>query len=230
MRKYIKEGTVFNKLTVVKRLPTEKKKNIKYLCKCECGNFKSVTGSNLFSGTKSCGCLFKSLRSGLAPVGRKFKYATILSKLSKKDYLASCSCGKEFQVKYYKIYKKSEDIHCGCRRKPRIAQHLSKTIYRQYIYNANKRKILFDIDYDTFKKLIESNCNYCGIEPQNHVIYTTNKNYSYDYNGIDRIDSNKGYLMDNIVSCCKFCNRAKKDEQLQVFIKWINFVQSKKLD
>ena len=29
------------------------------------------------------------------------------------------------------------------------------------------------------------------------------------YNGVDRVDNDKGYIRDNIVSCCSDCNRSK---------------------
>ena len=40
------------------------------------------------------------------------------------------------------------------------------------------------------------------------------------YNGIDRIDSTKGYFNDNVVSCCKVCNRAKSNLSLEDFKQW----------
>ena len=51
-------GQVFGKLTVVSLAGNDKWARSAWLCKCECGNEKTVTGNNLTSGsTKSCGCL-----------------------------------------------------------------------------------------------------------------------------------------------------------------------------
>ena len=50
----------FGKLKVLKidEETTKKKGRIHWLCNCECGNFVSVSGANLVSGTtKSCGCI-----------------------------------------------------------------------------------------------------------------------------------------------------------------------------
>jgi 5-methylcytosine-specific restriction endonuclease McrA len=41
-------------------------------------------------------------------------------------------------------------------------------------------------------------------------------------NGIDRIDSNKGYTMDNCVSCCWTCNRMKGNMTQQNFLEHIS--------
>jgi 5-methylcytosine-specific restriction endonuclease McrA len=39
--------------------------------------------------------------------------------------------------------------------------------------------------------------------------------------GIDRIDNTLGYNIENCVSCCKDCNRAKSDKTLNEFKEWI---------
>ena len=37
------------------------------------------------------------------------------------------------------------------------------------------------------------------------------------YNGIDRVDSSKGYEYNNVVSCCKNCNSAKMQLSIKEF-------------
>ena len=43
----------------------------------------------------------------------------------------------------------------------------------------------------------------------------------YIYNGIDRVDSNIGYIFENCVPCCKLCNMAKKEYPVEEFKEWI---------
>lgn len=51
------EGKRFGKLTVIKRLRSNKKQNVVWLCKCDCGNFTEATTDLLNKGEKlSCGC------------------------------------------------------------------------------------------------------------------------------------------------------------------------------
>lgn len=51
-------GQKYGRLTVEKRAPSAKSGNIRWHCKCECGNETIVYGSHLRNGnTKSCGCL-----------------------------------------------------------------------------------------------------------------------------------------------------------------------------
>ena len=52
------EGQTFGRLTVLSRAHKNKQENWTWLCKCECGNQKILSGDSLRSGKgKSCGCL-----------------------------------------------------------------------------------------------------------------------------------------------------------------------------
>lgn len=70
--------------------------------------------------------------------------------------------------------------------------------------------------------MTSANCHYCGIAPQS--IASPGKQYTealvtfYIYNGIDRVDNTKGYTLDNCVTCCINCNRAKMDRSLEEFL------------
>lgn len=51
-------GRKFGRLTVIERSSSNKKREATWLCVCDCGNSKIVSGNQLRSGhTKSCGCL-----------------------------------------------------------------------------------------------------------------------------------------------------------------------------
>lgn len=41
----------------------------------------------------------------------------------------------------------------------------------------------------------------------------------YVYGGIDRVDSSKGYTVDNCVSCCRECNVSKGTMSLEAFLR-----------
>lgn len=45
-------------------------------------------------------------------------------------------------------------------------------------------------------------------------------------NGIDRIDSSKGYSDDNCVSCCSMCNLMKNNYSVYDFLNHINKISS----
>jgi hypothetical protein len=45
-------------------------------------------------------------------------------------------------------------------------------------------------------------------------------NSKYIYNGIDRVNNNFGYLIDNCVTCCTNCNVAKMARTQEEFNSW----------
>lgn len=52
------KGQKFNSLTIESLTAERHNRQLVWLCKCECGNFKKLTGSALSNNkTKSCGCL-----------------------------------------------------------------------------------------------------------------------------------------------------------------------------
>ena len=76
-----------------------------------------------------------------------------------------------------------------------IQTNTPKRRYQFYRYSAKRRNFEFKLTIEEFKKFWQKPCYYCGDE-----IKTI---------GLDRIDSNKGYLLNNIVPCCWKCNKFK---------------------
>jgi hypothetical protein len=105
---------------------------------------------------------------------------------------------------------------CGCitgektseRSRIKYGEASFNGLYRSYKDKAIGRKLVFILSKEEFRKITQQNCYYCGIEPKQ---ITKNKNNfgQYIYNGIDRIDSSKGYILENVVPCCGRCNEAK---------------------
>lgn len=68
-----------------------------------------------------------------------------------------------------------------------------------YVYNvsANSKNLTFELTKDDFIIMVKLPCNYCGIIQEK------------GFNGVDRLDSSKGYITENCVSCCEMCNMMK---------------------
>ena len=100
------------------------------------------------------------------------------------------------------------------------------TLYSNYRARAKRKNIEFSLERDNFDFIIEQNCAYCGSSPSQIIPeyydrkYRGKKNPLY-YNGLDRIDSKKGYTEDNCTSCCKRCNFAKHEMSKDDFFKHI---------
>lgn len=120
-----------------------------------------------------------------------------------------CDCGNKIKV-LTRMLNSGDVKSCGCLPvgTPTKEETPLKELYNRYICSAKNKKLSFSLTIDKFAELTKQNCYYCGCEP-NKTIENKNKMYSYVYNGIDRLDSLKGYESDNIVSSCWICNRMK---------------------
>lgn len=67
---------------------------------------------------------------------------------------------------------------------------------------AKARKISWDISFEEYCDLISDECFYCK------GCFGNSKNAG---SGLDRVDNNIGYTYDNLVPCCKICNKLKND-------------------
>ena len=96
----------------------------------------------------------------------------------------------------------------------------------RYKANAIRRKLEWDLTLEQFAEITKKDCHYCGAKP-NNIAIGKGCNGDYIYNGIDRIDNNKGYTIDNIVPCCKICNYAKRKLTLQEFQDWVEKIYNR---
>lgn len=93
------------------------------------------------------------------------------------------------------------------------------TVLRMYKYGAKKRGFSWRLTEKQFDTLTQGVCEFCGRQPRK--IKRVDGGYGhFVYNGIDRLDSRKGYTKNNTVSCCDICNKAKRDLPLGEFIAW----------
>jgi len=78
------------------------------------------------------------------------------------------------------------------------------TVSRRYLQTGSrcKRKgMVFALTLAEFERLSGEPCYYCGGE------------YDTDIGGchLDRIDNDRGYEIDNVISCCGHCNCTRRD-------------------
>lgn len=224
------EGKIFNNLTAIKALPYPK-----WLFKCVCGKTKAINKYDILSGrTKSCGCLTQEQRirnTANRVVNSKFNKITIKSYSHKKNtktyWNCECDCGNKFVAVLGNIINGSTKS-CGCIRTQKYESGFSglKRVFNEYKKSAKRKNIKFDLTINELKEITSKNCFYCGSAPERIAKAKTKKiqivEYTtYKYNGIDRIDSNKGYEKSNIVPCCFWCNAFKRERSLEDFKKHI---------
>ncbi len=129
-----------------------------------------------------------------------------------------CDCGQERIIQGSKLLlKKAPTRSCGCLHTlPEGIGSMRKLLYG-YKRDAARRGFLFDISPEEFQRITKEKCYYCGM-PALQSAGEKNHNGYYLYNGIDRLDSTKGYTADNTVPCCKICNRMKMDMNRNQFL------------
>jgi hypothetical protein len=122
---------------------------------------------------------------------------------------------------------------------PKIVSY--KKLYNQYKSHSKLDKREFSLSLDDSIKIFSSNCHYCNSEPSRKFnVYKTSEKYITKnhiradlaeilVNGIDRINSNIGYINSNVVPCCSNCNYAKHKMSYDDFFIWLNDVANENL-
>ena len=128
-----------------------------------------------------------------------------------------CSCGKKDYATTYQLRSKDprkEMCECCARERERVAPQDKgfRTEFNNYRNNAKGRNLEFSLTIEDVKKILELPCHYCGTEPQ------VRGRHNVPMNGIDRVDNSVGYVLTNIVPCCKMCNMMKKGHSEKDFL------------
>jgi hypothetical protein len=178
-------------------------------------------------------------------IGDKFNRLTItkfieVDKNNHKVFEALCDCGNYTKAKGTHMIQNNIKS-CGClfiethRNSPGEAAFTH--LYGRCKRNAKTkiRNYEFNLTYEEFKNIIIQNCYHCGEFPKKWNPYIkvngslkqnrqkTIQKDSIDrawvsVNGVDRLDNNKGYILENSVPCCIPCNEAKMDRTLEEFL------------
>lgn len=138
-----------------------------------------------------------------------------------KYYFIQCKkCGTIFSRRASIIKENLNTIQCSHCRKNRFGKPLNVLEYKMYCFyrsGAKQRHIEWSLSEEEFKTLIKDKCHYCGEEPSRHQSVSYRDDFEL-VNGIDRIDSSKGYSIDNCVSCCNTCNLMKNVLAKNIFL------------
>lgn len=166
----------------------------------------------------------------LEPRGRGRHYGRI--------FKVQCDCGTIIEnYRVNRLVANPPCKSCGCLRKEmRSGPQLKKRTYSEatkvrcysmFVKTVRAREAAgFKCDEwpeDIWFEMVSRPCHYCGktdVRNAAWMMRTCSKHYAefpdeeirkYDLkiNSIDRVDSTKGYLFSNSVSCCGRCNKAK---------------------
>lgn len=147
-----------------------------------------------------------------------------------------CVCGEVFPVLSVNLLS-GNTRSCGCRQREMISNYSKGRTpstqlpkgqaalnhkYSMYKNSKPSLKYGFELSKEQFKALILQNCYYCGEPPATPITNSSrNLNGSFLANGVDRVDSSKGYSLDNCVACCTRCNLGKREHSVASFLDWV---------
>ena len=117
-------GKKFGKLTVIEQSSSKKSNNgrsqMQWICKCDCGNYTTVTTSHLKSGhTRSCGCLQHEHSAVFKEeIGNRYGKLTVVQYIGNNKegnalWLCKCDCGGE-KITTGKSLRNGLCVSCGC--------------------------------------------------------------------------------------------------------------------
>jgi 5-methylcytosine-specific restriction endonuclease McrA len=178
-------------------------------------------------------------------VNKKFGKLTVVSQSKKRGNRGQikwdclCDCGNKHTVTGESL-RAGKSKSCGCLKesyKPTnmIEDRETAILKVQYSHLVRRHKKRFrtkPISFEEYRTIVRGKCFYCGVpfstELEDRRCWTKSKGLISDtkvkINGVDRIDSEKGYASDNCVTCCKHCNTAKNTFTTEQFKEWIKRV------
>ncbi len=162
------------------------------------------------------------------PTGATFGRWTVLDCAGKDKFgntkvTCKCVCGYQGVARLARI---KADLGGTCTgnhatRSTPAGVSMMRAIYRRYKNSANERGYAFDLTQSQFQGLTSESCFYCGMPP-NRTYQTPDSPTAYTYNGIDRMDNTRGYVLDNCVPCCWQCNKLKSTMPYAEFTAWLD--------
>lgn len=175
-------------------------------------------------------------------INKKFGRLTVIKeaenpKTRKNDtaayWLCLCSCGKEVIIRGYSL-KIGKTKSCGCLSKEcshlsefKIPKYSHEDVVLKKIWKRKNRYV--KIPFKKFTQLIQQSCYYCNSEPSLYQQSIRKESKKIYYNTLDRIDSTKDHILENVVPCCLTCNRAKLTRSIDQFKEYIFKLKNNKI-
>jgi hypothetical protein len=169
-------------------------------------------------------------------LGKRFGRLTVLEpaglnnyKIPHRMWKCRCDCGTEVIKSEPRLYSGCTKS-CGCLNREHMRNGISREtrlkllikaraawlrpggafrdLLASYKRNAKKRNLPWLLTDDQFRELTSSACYYTGKLPSSVWPAALEQ---YIYNGVDRVDSTRGYEPENCVPCCAEINWMKRD-------------------
>jgi len=144
----------------------------------------------------------------------------------KYRFTCDCKCGTQFDARPSDVIRKITKS-CGCL-KPKVNGTLTRTVLCKIRAKARARNIECSITLEYLQSILDSQnskCPYSGIE----ITFPASARDSSFTASLDRIDSTKGYIEDNVQWVDKRINSMKNDMSEQEFVELCDKVAKNKI-
>lgn len=149
-------------------------------------------------------------------------------------WLCRCDCGREKSILGDSLRKKNGTRSCGCLVAERTREVFEerrrisgaygsgfRRLYNRYRFRAKYEKLPFCLSEEVVATISRRSCHYCGALPAQIM---EPDGTPWIYNGLDRVDNARGYVPENVVSCCRVCNEMKLDRSVNDFLKHVRAI------
>lgn len=209
----------------------QRKKNLNCLY-CQTPLTKKQIRKNQKYCSQKCASASKRPRAIIVPL-KKFGKLTIIKKVADVHHtqrgsiydaiwLCKCDCGKYIETRGVNLQRTFRPkLTCGCEDSYKTRPHQERIIigyYKIYQTNARQDQKVFRLSFNQFVNIVNQNCIYCNIPPSTKRSNRQKNVQSILVNGIDRINNDLGYILDNCAPCCKKCNTMKTNMPIFEFI------------
>lgn len=227
-------GDKFTRWTVVSG-PTKRPANSNFtawFCRCECGSEKWVSALCLISeASKGCTkCRNWKKRDDDAFPGKTVAGWTVLEYFGQDKqrcylYKCVCDCGEVALQTASALRNKRPKLCENCLSKSRI-EFTWNQIYRTIKSGAAARNLSVEVTKDFCRSLLLSQKFECALSGIQLVVAKTAREHEHGKTtaSLDRIDSSKGYLPENVQWVHKDINRMKMDLSQERFIQLCDMV------
>jgi hypothetical protein len=191
-------GTRFGSLVTLEK-PKKTNKTYGVLCKCDCGNEKIFQTSSLRNGrTKRC------IECSRTPLPKEYCNFTNLkhSKDKSGKLIVEMECMKCKNIKIVKkaIINGKYKVNCPVCNEETSDKGICITIFKKIKANADKRNIEFLITSEYLYNLYIKQNKKCALTGVDIILVpkSIRTNHNINTASLDRIDSTKGYIENNI--------------------------------
>ncbi len=214
----------FGKLIAIDSINKHSGSSVVWLCRCECGKEKEVPVHRLMAGTtKSCGK--NECRSNFMDLkGKIFGKLTAIkfcpgTEGGRTSWDCICSCGKSINVHTLELTS-GDTKSCGCLKFDKQYLSIGKAAYRHHLFNVKSRNgIVNYLSEEEYLSISSLPCHFCG---KLDVKTNVSTGAIILLNGIDRMNNEKYYRIENSLPCCGTCNIMKMDSAYADFIEKIH--------